>query len=357
MSKERLTRRDFLKTVVKSVEYTGVYCLGNSLGGKNEAEKSEFVINERMSEIVSQIEPLGFNPWGNLVCPDGEISLIPTHRNEVERIPIEEVKLLVVHYDAGERYRASGIERNARNTVWGLNGNDPDGNGLGPSVHWCVDNFPIARNESGEGGYGVLQTQIASGNADRPYAGLHLGIDPIYDPNRVRTSQRLESLGIRSNLSQLIEQEIENFNLYSLGYEQIGIYFEERFPSEGEPPSRQFANTLSLAIAVMEKFGLNPWDIVGHHEIQQKSDPGDYHMATFRFLLGLAALSGKVSADIVFCEDTPREYFGKVARYLEMVDRYGRYNEWKNWVGFDSLFDSLPIKAPGICQLTKSSTQ
>ncbi|OGM17864.1 hypothetical protein A2V61_00125 [Candidatus Woesebacteria bacterium RBG_19FT_COMBO_47_8] len=347
MSKERtLSRRDFLKV---GTQFLGAAILMDKL---RFIPENAIETNERISDILSKTTPLGFDAEGNLIKlktgkngEDSGISLIPTYRNEVERNPMQEVRLLVVHYDGGERYRLSGAERTALNTVWGLNGNDPDGNGLGPTVQWCVDNSPIARNDSGIGGYGILQTQTASGNPLLPDRGLHVYISPIHpelDPSRARTVERFDSLGITSKLKGIVEAGITDFNSYAVGYEQIGTRFEERFPSDIEPPRLQFAHTLSLCIAAMRQFGLTPWDVVGHHEIQQKSDPGDYHMATLRFLLGVAALKGKIENRLVFGREEPMVYFSRLERYLRLVDRYGIYEDWNRWVGFDELVASLP---------------
>ncbi len=345
MSKEKLTRREFLHV---AAQYAGAYLLKD---GVNPGRPENPILNERISDILSQITPLEFSPEGDLrlsgdiTSRENQLSIIPTHRNEVERRLMREVKLLVVHYDAGERYRLNGIERTALNTVWGLDGNDPDGNGLGPSVHWCVDNFPIQRNNSEEGGYGILQTQRASGNIERPYRGLHVRVsseNPELDSNRIRTAERFSDLGIVSNLNSLVDRGITDFNAYSLGYEQIGTEYEQRFPSDLEPPRLQMANTLSLCMAVLKQYSLSPWDIVGHHEIQQKADPGDYHMATLRFLLGVAALEGKIEERFVFCGTRPQSYFRKIERYLSEVDRYGIIGVWKEYVGFQELLDSLP---------------
>jgi hypothetical protein len=337
---ERLSRREFIQFWLLT---------GGGLFLRNLHKESETSLNERVAEIMALVEPLGFDAEGNLCQlkagkngPDCRLSLIPTHFNEVRREPMEAVKLLVVHYDAGERYRENGVERTALNTVNGLNGNDPDGNGIGPSVHWCIDNFPIQRNETGAGGFGILQTQEASGDPFLPFAGLHVSTAPSdVDPNRTRTRDRFVGLRIDSNLNGLVADDDRDFNLVSLGYEQVGTYFEERFPSDVEPPRRQLANAVSLCLAVMTEFHLSPWDIIGHHELQQKSDPGDYHLATLRFLLGVAAIQGKIRPQLVFGNESARIYFDKVADYLVLVDRYGRFNAWKQFVGFDAFVDSL----------------
>jgi len=164
VSKEiKLSRRDFLRV---GAQFVGAGILMDKLGYLPE---NELEINERISDILSKTTPLGFDAEGNLIKlktgkngEESEVSQILTHRNEVERNPMQEVRLLVVHYDGAERYRLSGVERTALNTVWGLNGNDPDGNGLGPTVQWCVDNYPIARNDTGMGGTQTVSVRVVT---------------------------------------------------------------------------------------------------------------------------------------------------------------------------------------------------
>lgn len=353
-NKEHLGRRNFLRA-------TGMCSAGLYFGKiidhikpvepDDEEKKINPETNENVDNILKHYRPLGFDKKGNLInlCHSRnelrDISIIPTNRNlfPEERRKTKDVKLLVVHFDAGDRFRENGVERNALNTVWGLNGNDGDGDGKGPSVQWCVDSFPIENNDQGDKpGYGVLQTQLASGDPQRPYRGRHVSIDPLVDANRIKTAEKFKKIGIRANLNEIVEKEITDFDGISVGFEQIGIYFDEGFPHYNQPPARQIANVLSLTIAAMRQFDLSPWDVVGHQEIQQKRDPGNYHMATLRVLLGIAALKGFVSKELVFKgSKDPYDYFKKVEEYLSDVDRYGRFYDWRYYIGLNKLLESV----------------
>ena len=368
MSKsERLTRREFLQLSGAVGALAGTARIGLIPAREptvhEQSDISEIlVVNERVSEILSYYTPLSFDEQGNLLFETQDeyqrtitlsTSLLPTEFSKHVKEKVESVELLVVHYDAGLRYLLDGTERNARNTVKGLNGNDPDGDGRGASVQWCVDGFPISRNENREGGYGILQTQYASGAADKPYRGKHvyIGIDLASgekDINILETVELFKNLGIKSNLENLVKQGRylqSGLNKYSVGFEQIGIYFDPGFPDTDQPTRRQVANALSLTTACMRQFSLTPWDIVGHHEIQQKSDPGYYYMGTFRFLIGVAALKGLVPQDLVFddIDGKYRElrYFEKVAETVRAINRYGRYGLWEDYIGYKKFIDSL----------------
>src|SRR3989304_9318763 len=112
---EKLSRREFMQCSLLA---------GGGLILENFAKEPEIAINERVSEIMAMVEPLGFDYGGNL-CKlktgkngdDCSLSHLPTHFNQVRREPMESVKLLIVHYDAGERFRENGLERTAANTV------------------------------------------------------------------------------------------------------------------------------------------------------------------------------------------------------------------------------------------------
>ena len=118
------------------------------------------VLNERAKRILSQVVPLSFDGEGNLEIKGrydrkGErVVSIPTKRS-IERQStndkVKEVKLMVVHYDGASRFRSSGKIRNARNTVYGVDGKLA-------SVNWCIDEFDINTKGNDDVGYGILQT-------------------------------------------------------------------------------------------------------------------------------------------------------------------------------------------------------
>lgn len=276
---------------------------------------------------------------------------MPTNWNLAKRKKVKSVELLIVHFDGALRYRANGQERTALNTLWGLNGNDYDGNGLGASTQWSVDNFPVKKQEGKERGYGVLQTHEASGDPMRPYEGTHVFVGGYYengeprDDRRKVTSERFEALGIESRLKPLVDSRVTDFDIYTVGFEQIGTKFDEGFPDCNQPPSRQLANVLSLTLACMEQFEKTPWDVLGHDEVQYKGDPGTMFMGTLRFLIGISALKGLVRKDLVFSRYKREvDYFKTLGEYTKLVDRYKKFDLWKEYVGYDDLVFYLEKK-------------
>lgn len=303
-------------------------------------------LNERVTEILSLIEPLSFDSQGNLVkeTPKGElekVTAIPTVYSQETTEKVEEVSLLVVHYDGNDRFWQFDdyqVERHAESVVWLLDRN-------GYSAHWCVDGFPIGNRTKGvESGYGVLQTQQASGDAALPLIGAHVKMK-LEDANKLKTVDVFARLRITSNLHSLYNRQIESFNFHTVGFEQVGTEFDAGFPTKNQPDNQQIANALSLTIAVIKQHSLTAWDVVGHHEVQElKLDPGDYYMATLRFLLGVAAIKGEIPNHQVFTgyDGAPDKeaYFKKVYGYLS-ERKNGWLWHWKDLVGFDEFMKSL----------------
>lgn len=342
---QSISRRDFLKLAsgVACVLFFYPYLSLIDKLQKNLPDREDLQTLE-IKSILEGIRPLIFDKSGNLRLVSGEkgenlqVPFFPTSRKE--RRLVDKVRLIVVHYDAGPRYTRNGRERNALDTVNALNSNDSEKNGTGPSVHWCIDSFEIKNNDDKEKlGYGILQSQIASGDPKRPYRGRHVSIDPKADNNRILTASRFVQIGVQSNLIDIVNKKITDFDGLSVGFEQIGNKFEEGFPKENQPPARQIANTLSLVITLMKQFDLSPWDVVGHNEIQQKSDPGDCYMATLRTLLGVASLEGIVPKDLVFKGVDEKKYFENVSVYLKVVDRYNKYYGWLRYIDFYNLIN------------------
>jgi len=307
------------------------------------------LLNEKVSDILSRIEPLSFDSQGNLVILDEAedtiakpFVVIPTNESQEKAKKgelVDEVRLLVVHSDGAPRLKSSGVPRTALSTLAGLNSN-------GVSTHWSIDEFPIRLEHEGEGGFGILSTQSASGDASRPYEGAHvlIGIEiktGRADVTRINTVDIFKKLGIESNLIDLVDEGTTDLDKYSVGFEQIGWYLSRNFP-ENFPPNQQIANVLSLTLANMEQYLLTPWDIVGHHEIQEKRDPGDEFMAVLRFLIGVAALEEKISRDLVFEEnESDVEYFLLVGNNLRERVSDERFRKWDEFVGYSEFVKVL----------------
>jgi hypothetical protein len=149
----------------------------------------------------------------------------------------------------------------------------------------------------------------------------------------------MDDLDIKSKLSE-VNKETTYFNSVTLGFEQTGTRFSKNFPNNF-PENQQTANVFGLCLAVSRQYNLGPWENVGHHEIQEKSDPGDEYMALIRYLYGVSSIAGMVNRSLVFGRDSNIEYFNKTKEYFIARAGQDRYNNWNNIYGMDNFIDSL----------------
>ena len=312
----------------------------------------EFNINNLVSEAFIGMQPLCFDEAGNLgvraggyfdsggsrVEPGqalGDVHLKPTLYNSLhhsEKDMMEEVKIFVVHSDDGPRI-VNGITRTALNTWYSLNGGTTM-----PSVHWCIDEFPITpASESNPGvgygeAFGILQTQAASGDVMHPYEGAHVSIARI-DTGREQTLRLYKELDIVSNLPEALLPYPQHLSRVSVAAEQVGANFDLNFPHQF-PPGSQLSNMLSLSVLLMNTYNLSPWDIVGHNEVQEHSDPGDAYMLLLRYCLGIAGLTGLVKEDAVFRgASNVQDYFETVKEYFIACDRFSNRDKAFEYFG------------------------
>lgn len=350
---QSVSRRDFLKLAPLGA---GIF-LGKRIDPilDYEVEGPNVEYGEKLSEILDNFTTLKFDEEGYLTTPQkleqGEwdrLMLIPTRYNQEHHNnsnKVESVKLFVVHFDGAFRnYR--GQPRTAQNTLNGVNGNYA-------SVHWCVDEYKLAVSGEESDGFGVLQTHIPSDERTRPYEGAHvlIGInlktgEP--DITRLTTLERFRRLGINSKIEDLEERRTRDYDRYSVGAEQVGRNFSRSFP-ENFPPASQFGNFLALTIAVMNEYGLSPWDVVGHHEIQEKDDPGDEFMATLRFSLAVAYIAG-VSDVSFFHSNSPSEYLTKLGQYYRERMGEERFTRWDEYLEFSFFLRNYLRKLSSGCR-------
>jgi hypothetical protein len=158
------------------------------------------------------------------------------------------------------------------------------------------------------------------------------------DLNRVKTADLYEQIGVGQDYVDFIRAGYKDFDSFSLGLEQVGTNFSYNFP-EQFPPNQQIANVLALVEAASERYGLSAWDIVGHHEIQEKSDPGDEYMLTLRFLLGLSYLLDEQLPDDFLETDDPYDYFVALRDYSIARMGEGRYSDWNEIYGLDGVIE------------------
>ncbi len=316
--------------------------LVSSIESNNKSNEVEINLSEEVFEILEKMPKMNFDDQGNLYFQEKESNLVKevlvveTERHK--QFPYEQlsdVKFFVIHYDGAPENRAStGEKRTVFNTLNGLNGNLL-------SVNFCVDSYPLS-NEIIEGkGLGVIQSQKPN---EIPYKGKHVYIgydtDGRPDLNSVYTSNLFSDLGVNTELVPFVEGGNKDFNSYSLSLEQVGMDFSKRFP-DSFPPVQQLANVLGLVKAACERYGIKAWDVVGHHEIQEKADPGDEYMLTLRYLLGIEyIIEGEDLPHDFLGTDTPREYFSKLREYAIAKMGEERYMIWNEIYGMDYLFDN-----------------
>jgi hypothetical protein len=307
-------------------------------------EGKEIDINEYVNEILDSMPELEFNDSGELMFKNSSGELVPIPLYETERyksfpyLKMQEVKFFVIHYDGAPGVFANGKKGTVFNTLNGLN--DP---ARLPSVQFLVDSFPVTDKKEGDNGMGILLAQRQSNDPKLPYAGKHVtvGYDATGRPDltRVGTVDLYKKFGINSDLIGFVDSGKRNFDAYALGVEQSGNHDVFSMRSEDKfPPTQEIANTLALCQSVSKHHDLSIWDIVGHDEIQEKSDPGDEYMLTMRFLLGLLYMEDSSKfPDNFLGGDTFEQFIVKLKNYS--IARMGqeRYDKWNNKFGMDEL--------------------
>ena len=299
--------------------------------------KLEERLSPEVKEILSLQPELSFDEDGGLHYEDqdGSNPVLTVETDRRMSFPYEQlndVKFFVIHYDGAPQTFTSGGYRTVLNTINGLNG------GGNPSVQFCVDQYPVNNEFVDKDGVGIILSQ-ATGPV--PYKGRHvmIGYDletGREDLNRVKTADLYEQVGVGQDYIDFIRAGYKDFESFSLGLEQVGTNYSHNFPEEF-PPNQQIANVLALVEAAAERYGLSVWDIVGHHEIQEKSDPGDEYMLTLRFLLGLSYLLEEQLPDDFLETDDPYDYFVALRDYSVARMGEGRYSNWNSIYGLDDV--------------------
>jgi len=303
----------------------------------NSFDVEDIVLSSEVSEILTLTPSVEFDQEGQLFFKEDNqlkpVSIFETDRHLTYPYEkMKEVKFFVIHYDAGPANLSTGKPRTVFNTLNGLNGI-----GL-PSVQFCIDSYPITNKAQDDKGMGIILSQKPS---ELPYKGRHIGIGKNLetgepDINRIKTAELFVNLNIKSDLIDFVSTNNTNFDENSLGVEQVGEKFSRNFP-EFFPPAQEIANILALSSAVALKYDLSVWEIVGHNEIQEKSDPGDEYMSTLRYLLGIQYLTEPNKFPEDFLKgDTVEEYLTKLKDYS--MSRMGeeRYQKWNQIYGLDN---------------------
>jgi len=305
-------------------------------------------LNKEVSEILELTPKLEFDQGGRLFFVANDTELRPVAIYETDRhmvypyTKMHEVKFFVIHYDDGPARRASGERRTVFNTLNGLNRD-----GL-PSVQFCVDSYPIT-NEIVEGeGLGVILSQEPH---DPPFRGRHItiGIELVTgrpDITRIETTNLFNKFDIVSELNDYVSMDHIDFDNYALGAEQVGDRNTFSLETSENSPSEQLvANMLGLSRAVASQYGLTVWDIIGHDEVQEKSDPGDEYMLTIRYLLGLSYMVDRGNlSDNFLGGDIPLEFFIKLRNYSIAKMGVERYGKWDGIYGMDDFILEMEQK-------------
>lgn len=314
----------------------------------SEASLLEQGINENVSEILELTPGLHFNEEGEVIYVDKEGESAPLLIKETDRhkvYPYEElndVKLFVIHYDSAPLLNVYGVPRTVDNTLNGLN----DPNRL-PSTHFCVDASPINTDpvlrsdwlENGEG-QGIIVSQDLASKGRHVSIGVELSTGRP-DETRIDTVGMLEQLSIDSNLIDFVKTNDRDFDGSTLGVEQVGSNFSINFP-EQFPSNQQIANVIGLSRAVASEHDLSIWDIVGHNEIQEKSDPGDEYMLTLRYVLALSYMENKGDLPEDFLGGmTPEQFFPKLKEYAILQMGEEKYAAWNEIYGMDNVISFL----------------
>jgi hypothetical protein len=296
-------------------------------------------LSPEVREILDIQPELSFDEDGGLYYEDEEdtnsVLTIETDRHLIYPYEqLNDVKFFVIHYDGAPQTFASGGYRTVLNTMNGLN---REGN---PSVQFCVDSYPVNDEFVDNNGVGIILSQ-ATGPV--PYKGRHvmIGYDletGREDLNRVKTADLYEQIGVGQDYVDFIRAGYKDFDSFSLGVEQVGTNYSLNFPDQF-PPRQQIANVLALVEAASDRYGLSVWDIVGHHEIQEKSDPGDEYMLTLRFLLGLSYLLEEQLPDDFLETEDPYDYFVALRDYSIARMGESRYSDWDEIYGLDGVIE------------------
>lgn len=338
----KMTRRDFLKNTANF--FTAFSLLPSKLQKIEELDKAFLNVFE-VIKCTPDVEITD----SNLLLVNGiEAKQMYNESSFYLTEIMPEVKALIVHYDGAPSISWTGKQRYADSTINGLNRNGT----RGPVVHWCVDGEACNSNR----GFGILQTHIPSGEKN-PYIGRHLGI-ALEDMNAETTSSKIQKH--TGYTPKWMKDGKEALHTNTIGFEQIGDNFTYDVPNQ-MPSKQQIANVLGLTIACMKRYDLGIWDVVGHIEVQQKSDPGGEFMAVLRTFILMYAIKN-IKSDLPFYEhvcrstgryQSPYEILCSIENYYEDGgDRFKKktsldpkwYNngpKWKQWIGFSTLKEGI----------------
>ena len=328
---EKMTRREFIKLAFYS---TAVFCLPKNMSEYLTEEES---LKDRLDlfEILHGVPVVDIGT-DNKVSVNGKENLRECEVSGCYKDPLVSPLMIVIHYDGGSQTRLSGEARSVENTMFGLNGRRCQN--YGPCVHFCVDGFPP------NGKLGILQSHSLE------YSANHLGIG-VEDYRSEETIKNILNIVDYSPLWGNVQKRC--FNDISVGIEQIGNNFAYNFP-ENYPSSRQISNLLGLTVALMKKYNLGIWEVIGHMEVQEKSDPSMEFMAIFRSLIVFYAFINRKRDPEFLNMLMERSSESSTYGLLKSIERYNDccgdiYNyplwrnngKWKRYANLDLMYKFL----------------
>jgi hypothetical protein len=329
---EKITRREFL-------ERAAICALALAIPEKRSFLRDDKdVVEERINipEVFKDIPEVDLSSSDGIITVNGHRNFEECRSSCYYTSPLEDVSMVVIHYDDGPRYLSSGEERTVKDTLRGINSHG--GGDKSPCVHFCVD------GHRPDGEFGVLQAH------NLLKASKHLGI-ALEDET---SSLTLGHIGkVTSYIPRWSSVSKYRYNHSSVGIEQIGENFAYHFP-DNYPSSTQMANLLGLTIALMKKYDLGIWEVVGHIEVQQKEDPSMEFMSIFRTLIAYYAYQNRQHDREFYNQILKKSGYSGMYGLIKAIERYNdRYGDiyshrewrnegkWKELLGLDDIYKEV----------------
>lgn len=223
------------------------------------------------------------------------------------------------------------------------------------SAHFLVGDKLIAEGKD-LNAIGIVQTQIPDRDG-MPFVASHL-FDLDYEAHRnreqyfVRAWYQLgyEQPGIHSILTEFFDGPRIDPNYRTIAVELTGANFDA---PGGMPAEQQIANAVALVSALMKRYNISIFNLLGHHEIElRKSDPGKVFLQVIRALVGIFALVSKDAQlqHLVFGPfdlgqfnpwQAVYQYFTFLRNYLVLVGYPDQVFDWEVKISYWKILDFI----------------
>jgi hypothetical protein len=276
------------------------------------------------------------------------------HSNPWDRLEQDAAWGIVLHWYGDD----TGFDRSVEGYLRGFNELRQVANyTTRTSAHFLVGNaYPKPISGSDPEAVTILQTQVPDADGT-PYVASHLQpLDyQLHKERRQYFVRALYELGyqqptIHSILQDWFDGRHVDANMRSLAIELTGCDFDT---PDHSPTRQQTANVVGVVWALMQHYGIQACNILGHNEIQiDKPDPGKCFMALVRCLLCAKALTENdpVMNELVFGQHLGSEkdtmlaaqvYIQWVRDYLVLVSRPSLVYTWEAESGFWFMADKI----------------